>query len=179
MAKRIIRLTESDLHRIIKNSVKKIIREAEEPYDWRSDFHLYHDSVNMKPEDGTALHKKYMDGARQEFGGDEKARVKEFNRLWKEREARRKMRQTPEQIAKEDLWDRKYNAEHGIEGDEFEDTDFDDEAMQKALDRAKRKKASGLKRQMALDNQISQERTMSDDELQARLKDLQAQGMLK
>lgn len=31
--KRIIRLTESDLHRIVKNAVKRIIKEQCEPWD--------------------------------------------------------------------------------------------------------------------------------------------------
>ena len=35
--KKIFRLTEGDLHRIIKNSVKRIIRESDEYYDFYSD----------------------------------------------------------------------------------------------------------------------------------------------
>ena len=172
MAKQVIRLTEGDLHRIIKESVKKILREEEEaPYDWRADFNKYHDTVDMSPEEGTALHKRYMDGARKEFGGNEKARIKEFNRLWKEREAKQRMRKSPEQLAKDDLWNRRYNAEHGINVDDFDD---DNDVIQNALERAMKKRGASTPTSAPSDS-----RTMSDDELQARLRDLQAQGMLK
>ena len=33
MNKKLIRLTESDLHRIVKESVNRVLREMEEPYD--------------------------------------------------------------------------------------------------------------------------------------------------
>jgi hypothetical protein len=32
--KKLIRLTESDLHNIIENTVRRVLKESEEPYDW-------------------------------------------------------------------------------------------------------------------------------------------------
>ena len=148
---------ESIIRRAVKESINRILREDEEPYDWRSDFHLYHDSLNMKPEEGTALHDKYMKGAKEEFGDDELARIREFNRMWKERERRQ-----------------------GVESDS--DDDFDDEnEIKKALQRANyMKKMKPTKKQTYQEPQKPQtQRSLSDDELQARLKDLQAQGVLK
>ena len=51
--KKILRLTEGDLHRIIKNSVKRIIRESDEYYDTSSDgFYSDEDNYGNQGEEG-------------------------------------------------------------------------------------------------------------------------------
>ena len=51
--KKILRLTEGDLHRIIKNSVKRIIRESDEYYDTSSDdFYSEEDNYGNQGEEG-------------------------------------------------------------------------------------------------------------------------------
>ena len=47
MAKKLIRLTESDLHRIVKESVKRILREEDRDDsidDWQNIYSSYYDS---------------------------------------------------------------------------------------------------------------------------------------
>ena len=41
MGKRLIRLTEQDLHRMVKESVQKILKEYNEPMDLSSDYNPY------------------------------------------------------------------------------------------------------------------------------------------
>jgi len=83
MAKRIIRLTESDLHKIIKESVVRALNEADsvkdkfstyrkEPWgDWRDDYDAYMDDLKVgdKPA-GEDARLKYISAANRDFGGD-------------------------------------------------------------------------------------------------------------
>ena len=55
MTKKIIRLTENDLHRIVKESVKRILREEDrddsiDDYDWQDIYSSYYDSGLGKDE---------------------------------------------------------------------------------------------------------------------------------
>ena len=45
MAKKIIRLTESDLHRIVKESVQRVLKESKslDPYEWAEDEDEFND----------------------------------------------------------------------------------------------------------------------------------------
>lgn len=83
MAKQIIRLTEGDLHRIIENSVKKIIRES----DWQKAFNDFLDMPDITDSaEGAKLQKAKDDAIKAEFGNDEKARAKAVKRYFKNRE---------------------------------------------------------------------------------------------
>ena len=59
--KKILRLTEGDLHRIIKNSVKRIIRESDEYYDTSSD-DFYSDEDNYGNQGEEGMVKSYVSG---------------------------------------------------------------------------------------------------------------------
>ena len=90
MGRQIIRLTESDLHKIIKESVIRALNEAEsvkdkfstyrkEPWgDWRDDYDAYMDDIRVgdKPA-GEEARLKYIASANRDFGGDPSK--KEFN----------------------------------------------------------------------------------------------------
>lgn len=89
MAKRIIRLTESDLHRIIKESVIRTLNEAEkdgksskkavkdmfndyeEFEDWRKQYDDYMDHIlDRDKAEGEAARLRYIAAINRDFGGD-------------------------------------------------------------------------------------------------------------
>ena len=61
MRKQIIRLTESDLHRIIKESVRRILREEDEPEYTQADLDAA--KSKMQALRGKGNHKAFMDAA--------------------------------------------------------------------------------------------------------------------
>lgn len=131
MKKQIVRLTESDLHRIIKESVKRIIREQEYG-DWRDDYEKYKNFYG-DPDEGEKLRKAYLNRTRSEFGGDEKARVKALNKHMSANDAEREKRLSstdPDFLAWEKAWSRKYDNEHGVNAND--DNDFSDFETEKA-----------------------------------------------
>lgn len=82
MAKRIIRLTESDLHKIIKESVRRTLNEARPsakellnryhkgPWgDWRDEYDTLWDRDNNDALTHKELEKKYNDAIMRDFGG--------------------------------------------------------------------------------------------------------------
>lgn len=63
--KRIIRLTESELHRIVKNTVKRVLREQREPWDhhdpdYEDDW--FENLPDMEKDDDLMLHRKRKHG---------------------------------------------------------------------------------------------------------------------
>lgn len=110
MARQIIRLTESDLHRIIKKSVNRILRE-----DWQDELTDFNRGAG-----GESWH----DSLKSQYP-DRAERMKALNDYYRKRNTMRKERQSPEERAREAEWERKYNIEHGIVDDDEEDFDFD------------------------------------------------------
>lgn len=67
MAKKIIRLTESDLHNMVRGAVRKALRESE---DWKNDFHSWADShfdIGLSPEERDARYKKSKESLDKAF----------------------------------------------------------------------------------------------------------------
>jgi len=145
MAKQIIRLTEGDLHRIIENTVKKIIREGKYG-DWRDDYEEWINSIQDK-EEGARLNNKWHDSLKQQFNGDKRAMRNALNGHFKEKDAAREKRlskEDPKFLDWENAWDKKYDLENNINvgnDESFDDFDFDAEQAKQAAKR-ERKMAS-------------------------------------
>ena len=141
MAKQIIRLTEGDLHKIIKESVKKIIREGNYG-DWRDDFDAYNSFLG-DPSKGDELGRKYYDKLKQQYNGDKVAMRKAMNDHFKEKDAAREKRLSktdPEYLDWENAFDKKYDLENGINVDDNESIDNFDFDAEKARQAAKRER---------------------------------------
>ena len=138
MARQIIRLTESDLHRIIKKSVNRILREAKYG-DWRDDYESWMNYSGDDKDEGNRLNKAWNDSLRNQYQGDEKGRLRALNDHFRERDSRRNLRMSPEERAREAEWERKYNIEHGIVDDDNFDFDKAVEKFEKQKIRANRK----------------------------------------
>ena len=61
MAKQLIRLTESDLHRIIEESVNRVLCEIEEGAGWDVVKDMYHELKGYSPEQVAATSKDWKD----------------------------------------------------------------------------------------------------------------------
>lgn len=65
MSKRVIRITENDIHLMVENTVRRILKEEE---DWRAHFHKYCDSMNdpnVTPDEGERLNKTWVRAAKK------------------------------------------------------------------------------------------------------------------
>jgi len=143
MAKQIIRLTESDLHKIIRESVKRIIKEEGETYgDWRDDYEKWRNHIGNN-DDGNELLKNYIGRAKSEFGGDESARISALNKHMAQKDSEREQRLSktdPDFLNWEKAWSRKYDAENGINNNVDADTfDFEAEKAKAAEQRGRRR----------------------------------------
>ena len=143
--KKVIRLTESDLHRIVKESVNKILKE--EFGDWRDAYDAYMDYLpaGNDPErhsKGEDLRKAYMSQMDDAFGANKEARQKALNRHINYREMlrRERLQQMPGGLEM-------------LNNDDNYDVYDDDE----------------------IDNNSA----MTANDLEQRLRDMQAQGYLK
>lgn len=66
MAKQIIRLTESDLHRIIKESVNRIIRE-EDNRDWTDDYNDWADFKYKDSDEAGKLNRSWTKKVKEKY----------------------------------------------------------------------------------------------------------------
>ena len=71
--KKIVRLTENDLHKIIKESVKKILKEGYG--DWRDDYDAWMDGPMDDKKAGEQARLRYIAAANRDFGGDPSSNV--------------------------------------------------------------------------------------------------------
>jgi hypothetical protein len=132
MAKRIIRLTESDLHKIIKESVKRALNEAPRardimntyhkgPWnDWRDEYDELWDRDNNDRATHQDLEKKYYDAVYRDFGG----LTPEYYKALKRHEAYRDSHHpwlSPSGRQKRDEIDAAYNEKYGFDP---EDDDY-------------------------------------------------------
>lgn len=161
MAK-LIRLTESDVRNMIRATLNSVLRESNG--DWKAAY----DKFNREGGDIN----DYLNLARDEFGGDEKARIKALNKHIKDNDARRELRMSPEELAKEKAWEKKYNREHNINVTDDDDSDLDDFEAEKQRQWLNRARKKAPKRPS-----VSQEEpTRSPEEILAQMKEL---GFLK
>lgn len=148
MARQIIKLTEEDLHKIIRESVNRILKEEGEFGDWRDDYEAWKNFAGDK-EEGNALLNKYLNRAKSEFGGDEKARIKALNKHMAANDAARDRRLAstdPKFLDWEKAWSRKYDAEHGINATDDSDAfDFEAEKAKAAAQRERRRSKPSIK----------------------------------
>ena len=157
MAK-IIRLTEGDIHNMIHEALQNVLKEANG--DWKAAY----DKFNSEGGDFN----DYLNLARNEFGGDEKARIKALNKHIADKDAKRELRMNPEEIAREKTWERKYNREHGI-GDDDSDLDFDDFEAEKEKQWKKRAGHNAPKRASKINQDIP---TRSPEEIERQMREL-------
>lgn len=157
MAKQIIRLTEGDLHKIIENTVKKIISEGNYG-DWRDDYEAWINGIQDK-EEGTRLNNRWHDSLKQQFNGDKHAMRKALNDHFKEKDAARERRlskEDPKFLDWENAWDKKYDLENNINTDDDEsidDFDFEAEKERQAAKRERkmRSMSSPKKKELEID----------------------------
>lgn len=171
MAKQIIRLTEGDLHKIIKETVNKIINE--EFGDWRDDYEAWRNHTGDN-EEGNDLLNKYLSRAKSEFGGDEKARIKALNKHMATNDSAREHRLAktdPDFLDWEKAWSRKYDAENGINATDDSDAfDFEAEKEKAAAQRArKRSRLGSSNNNKAVDSKFSGK---SPEEIEMIMKNL-------
>ncbi len=142
MAKQVIRLTEGDLHNIIKESVKRILKE-EQFGDWRDAYDAYMDYLpsGNDPErhsKGEDLRKAYMSQMDDAFGANKEARQKALNRHINYREMlrRERLQKTPSGRDILNNLDAKYdiNTEDEAENNAAMTTDDFNERLRKAME---------------------------------------------
>lgn len=172
MAKQIIRLTEGDIHNMIRSAVNRLLRESDEDNAWKDAY----DKFNRGEIDSMD---EYMRLARERFGGDEMARIKALNRHIEDKDARRAMRMSPEELAREKAWEKQYDIENGI-NHSSEDADLFDFEKERAEQlkklTKKRMKQNARKPGSRRPADTPQEPTkfsgLSPEELEAKFKEL-------
>ena len=173
MARQIIRLTESDLHRIIKKSVNRVLREAKYG-DWRDDYESWINYNGDDKEEGQTLNRAWNDALKSQYT-DRAERMKELNDHYRKKNAMRDERMSPEERAREAEWNRKYNIEHGIVDDDDDNFDFD-----KAVEKFEKQKMRSRNNRSSI-NQDDEEVTVpqslkfsgkSPEELEQMMRDM-------
>jgi len=120
MANQIIRITESDLHNIIKESVVKILNEE----NWQDAFDRFLDAPDITDSaEGTKLQKAKDDAIKAEFGKDFGARARAMKKYFRDREAKKMGKMTAAQKAEYLKYD---------DPNDNDDSDFDYFAAEKS-----------------------------------------------
>ena len=171
MARQIIRLTESDLHRIIKKSVNRILREGKYG-DWRDNYEEWMNYSGDDKEEGQRLNRAWNDALKSQYQGDEAGRLRALNNHFREKDSIRNQRQSPAERAREAEWERKYNIEHGIVGDDNFDFDKAVEKFEKQKMRSNKKPNIINKEDDAILPQSSRFSGKSPEELEQMMKDM-------
>ena len=176
MAKQIIKLTESDLHNIIKTAVNKVIKEAYG--DWRDDYDAYMGYYGKDKDKQKELRQKYDNSVKSTFGDDEKARIQALNKHMDSRDSERdkmlnKSQKGRDYLDWESAFDTKYNAEHGIGDESIKDMDLDSLIAKAAQ---KRERGAMRTKPKAIPQAEPQKPTRSPEEIEAQMR---AMGLAK
>ena len=176
MAKQIIKLTEQDLHDIIRTAVNKVIKEGFG--DWRDDYDAYMGYYGKDKDKQKELRQKYDDSVKAEFGDDEKARIKALNKHMDSRDSLRdnmlnKSQKGRDYLDWESAWNSKYNAEHGIGDEGIGEADLDSLIAKAAQ---KRERGAMRTKPKAVPQAEPQKPTRSPEEIEAQMR---AMGLAK
>ena len=180
MARQIIKLTEQDLHNIIREAVNKAINEGFG--DWRDDYDAMQGYFGNDVDKQKELRGNYEKNVKDAFGDDEKARIKALNRHMDYRDSLRNDRLDKSRFKGpngenyldwEAGWNTKYNAEHGIGDESINDTDLDTLIAQAAKRRERgRVRTKSNAEKLANSQKPSKFDGLSADELEAKFKEL-------
>jgi DNA mismatch repair ATPase MutL len=137
MAKQIIRLTESDVHKIIENAVNKIISEG-----WRDTYDKWSSSKDHKNlrlgreegEEGEDLNKKWSEELKAEFP-DKGKRRHEFNQYTKSKnsDSANKFEKEWKKSGGEEKFKKDYKKRFGVDAGDDVDESIVREAVRKSL----------------------------------------------
>jgi len=133
MAKQIIRLTESDLHRIIKESVKRIIKE-----DWHDELSSIYDAGKKEDSAGIDLDKasSILKNLKRQYGSDKEGYSRAVNKFFSDREKRDDFEKAKRDPAFE-LWSDEHESTFNDEGypmaKDFEPLPFNRERYNKRI----------------------------------------------
>ncbi len=187
MKKQIIRLTESDLHNIIKESVNKILNESGRFNDWRDAYDAYMNHSGLDDDsrrEGERLRKEFTRQANLAYGGDpnkstfngDKRFFKDLDKHSKFRDSQRnyelsKTKSGRDYLDWEDKWEREYNRNNGISDDDFTEVEPKKERPIMRNPEFTQKKKENIP---SIDGP-----TLSSDELNSRIEKMKQSGMLK
>lgn len=179
MAKQIIKLTESDLHRIIRNTAKKVIKEA-----WQDDLSALYDGPGGAA--GMDLDKKdeILRNAKRQYSNPADYK-KDINKFYADRERGERINKALKDPSFE-LWGDEFDDEFAAQGypsaKDFEGMPYSKSKYDKRIKNGEQPAA--LKRVMRQDGGENEgpgadSSTMSQDDFNARLQALKDMGVLE